>query len=128
MKVKVAYGADPETVTDLLMKIALSHPKGIREPGPSVIFQGFGDNSLDFQLLFWVPEARLHVAVNSEVAMKVAHEFREAGINLPAQKREVHITGIDTSVKELLDVSEGKQNVRPPDAPVIRSEAAHERK
>jgi len=47
---------------------------------------------------------------------------------MPAQKRELHVTGIDTSVKEFLDASEGKQSARPPDAPVIRSEAAREHK
>jgi len=124
VNVKVAYGADPETVVDLLMKTALSHPKVMREPGPSVFFLGFGDNSLDFQLLFWVPEARMHVAVNSDVAMKIANEFREAGINLPAQKRDLYVAGINSSVKGLLDVKEGDQSGRPIDPPVLRSDAA----
>jgi len=100
--VKVAYGADPEKVSEILVKTAVSHPKVMREPVPLVFFLGFGDNSLDFELHCWVPQGVFRKAVNSEIAMKLAHEFRDAGIEIPAPKRELYVTGIDTSVKELL--------------------------
>ncbi|MCI0665386.1 MAG: mechanosensitive ion channel [Acidobacteria bacterium] len=124
LTVKVAYGADPEKVAEILVKTAGSHPNVMHDPGPSVLFLGFGDNSLDFELQFWVPEARLHKRVNSEVAMTVAREFREAGINTPAQKRELYVSSIDPSVKELLDVGDGNQGARPIDTPAIRRDSA----
>ncbi len=124
LKFKVAYGADPEKVSRLLVETASAHPDVMREPKPSVYFLGFGDNSLDFELRFWVPQVRLHKRVGSEVAMKIAHEFQEAGIEIPAPRRELYVTGIDTSVKELLTAGEANQGARPLDAPGIRSDSA----
>ena len=127
--VKVAYGADPEKVSEILIATAVAHPNVMREPKPSVFFLGFGDNSLDFELHCWVPEARMHKRVNSEVASRIAHEFREAGIEIPAPKRQLYVTGIDTSVKELLAGDEANQSARPLDAPGARSDSvANERK
>jgi small-conductance mechanosensitive channel len=100
--VKVAYGADPERVSELLLETAQSHAEVVRQPSPQVFFLGFGDNSLDFELHFWVLQDVLTKKVNSEVAIKLAHEFREAGIEIAAPKRELYLTGIDPSVKEAL--------------------------
>ena len=122
LPVKVAYGADPEKVVELMIKTAVSHPNIMHDPGPSVSFQGFGDNSLNFELQFWVPQARLHGKVRSEVAMKVVHEFQEAGINMPALKRELYITGVNTSTKELLAAGKANQGPSPLIAPDIRSD------
>jgi potassium-dependent mechanosensitive channel len=102
LMVKVAYGEDPEKVSRLLVETALSHPDVLREPEPSVFFLGFGDTtSLGFELNFWVPKLEMHKRVNSEVAMKIAHVFREAGIEFPAPKR-APVTGVDAAVKEQL--------------------------
>lgn len=129
VQVKVAYGADPEKVSEILIATAVSHPDVMREPRPSVFFLGFGDNSLDFELHCWVPQARMHKRVNSEVATRIAHEFREAGIEIPAPKRELYVTGMDTSVKELLAGDEANQSARPPDTHSARSDSvANERK
>jgi potassium-dependent mechanosensitive channel len=102
LQFKVASGADPEKVSELLIKTVVSHPDVMREPRPVVFFLGFGDNSLDFEMQFWVPRIDLHLRVKSEVAMRIAHEFREAGIEIPAPRRELYVTGANTSVKELL--------------------------
>jgi potassium efflux system protein len=100
--VKVAYGEDPEKVARLLVETAVSHPDVLREPEPSVFFLGFGDTtSLGFELYFWVPKLEMHKRVNSEVAMKIAHVFREAGIEFPAPKR-APVTGANASLREQL--------------------------
>jgi potassium-dependent mechanosensitive channel len=100
--VKVAYGEDPEKVARILVETAVSHPDVLPEPEPTVFFLGFGDTtSLGFELSFWVPKLEMHKRVNSEVAMKIAHAFREAGIEFPAPKR-APVAGTDASVKEQL--------------------------
>ena len=81
--------------------MALSHPNVAREPHPVVFFLGFGDNSVDFELHCWVPKTIFHKKVNSEVALRIAREFRELGIEIPAPKRELHVFGLE-SVKGLL--------------------------
>lgn len=124
LQIKVAYGADPQQVSELLVEGAASHPDVMDEPPPSVRFLGFGDNSLDFELQFWVPQIGLRQDVSSEVAMKIVAELRKAGIRIPAPRRELYITGIDTSLKELLASGEPNQRVCPPNAPDAPSDLA----
>ncbi|MGB5588131.1 MAG: mechanosensitive ion channel domain-containing protein, partial [Gammaproteobacteria bacterium] len=49
----VAYGTDPERVIELVTEVANTNPLVIPEPQPFVIFNGFGDSSLDFELRAW---------------------------------------------------------------------------
>ena len=46
----VAYGSEVEKVRELLLSIAREHPAALKEPEPVVFFDGFGDNSLNFEL------------------------------------------------------------------------------
>ncbi len=108
LNVKVAYGADPEKVSELILKTIRSHPVVANDPEPLVFFLGFGDNSLDFELMFWVPDFMLRQKVRSEIAMRIAHEFKEAGIEIPAPRRELHVTGINTPMKDSRAADESK--------------------
>ncbi|MDE0111762.1 MAG: DUF3772 domain-containing protein, partial [Albidovulum sp.] len=50
VSVGVAYGTDPRKVERLLLEVARSNDKVMRNPEPQVIFAGFGASSLDFEL------------------------------------------------------------------------------
>ena len=52
VSVGVDYNSDVDQVKEILLDIADSHPHLMKNPTPNVIFKNFGDNSLDFQLIF----------------------------------------------------------------------------
>ncbi|MEM9136764.1 MAG: mechanosensitive ion channel domain-containing protein, partial [Cyanobacteria bacterium P01_F01_bin.42] len=52
--VGVAYGTELDKVKKLLLKAADDHDDVLRTPQPEVVFVGFGESSLDFELLVWV--------------------------------------------------------------------------
>ncbi|MCB1731396.1 MAG: mechanosensitive ion channel, partial [Halieaceae bacterium] len=54
VRVGVAYGSDVNLVTELLKKAAQEHPKVLKSPKSSVIFDDFGDNALVFDLNVWI--------------------------------------------------------------------------
>ena len=54
--VGVAYGTDPERVIEILIEIAGTHGEVLREPALAAVFQGFGESSLNFLLLFWADQ------------------------------------------------------------------------
>ena len=54
IKVGVAYGSDLDQVCALLDQVARAQPEVIRNPAPRVRNRGFGDSSVDFELLCWI--------------------------------------------------------------------------
>ncbi len=106
LPVGVAYGSDPKLVKELLERPAIQHPDVLTSPEPAVIFKGFGDSALDFELQFWVMQESNTVKVKSEVALEVMRLLNEAAIEIPYPQRDLHLRGVDASAAGLLTGNE----------------------
>lgn len=95
--VGVAYGTQPQKVTDLLLEVAAHHPEVYDEPAPIAIFHDFGVDALEFQLLVWMGHDRWF-RVSSELRTAITLALTEAGIEIPFPQRDLHIRSIDDSV------------------------------
>ena len=91
LDVGVAYGSDVERVRAVLLDAAREHGGVLREPGPEVWFRGFGESSLDFSLLVWIPEPGGRQRLRSDLYFAIDRKFREAAIEIPFPQRDVHI-------------------------------------
>lgn len=89
IKVGVAYGSDVEAVVDLLERIATNHDSVCKDPTPRVRMRGFGDSSLDFELLCWVDHPVERGRVTHELYMKIYNALNAAGIEIPFPQRDV---------------------------------------
>jgi len=89
VKVGVAYGSDVDELVGLLERIALDHDTVVQEPKPRVRMRGFGDSSLDFELLCWVRQPALRGLVTHQLYMKIYKELNAAGIEIPFPQRDV---------------------------------------
>ncbi len=88
----VSYGSDPQTVARILRETAAAHPDVLDEPKPDVIFVGFGDSSLDFELRVWtVIQVRTPLIIRSQLYFAVFAAFREHGIEIPFPQRDLHV-------------------------------------
>jgi potassium-dependent mechanosensitive channel len=108
LSVGVAYGTPPQRVIELLVAVASSHPDVLREPAPGASFQGFGDSTLNFQLLFWTT---IDVAgrVKSEVGVAVSEALERAGIEVPLPQRDLRLRSLEPAVRAaLLAGNEGR--------------------
>jgi small-conductance mechanosensitive channel len=88
--VGVAYGTNVRTVLDLLRETAGSHEEVLSYPPPMALFQGFGDSSLNFRLLFWTGRFENWLQVKSEVATRVSEALKEAKIEIPFPQRDIN--------------------------------------
>ncbi len=95
IKVGVAYGSDVDDVVELLEKIALQHETVVQDPKPRVRMRGFGDSSLDFELLCWVKQPALRGLVSHQLYMKIYKELNNAGIEIPFPQRDVWMRSVD---------------------------------
>lgn len=91
LKVGVAYGSDVDEVVELLERIAFEHDTVVQDPKPRVRMRGFGDSSLDFELLCWVRQPALRGLVAHQLYMKIYKELNAAGVEIPFPQRDVWV-------------------------------------
>jgi small-conductance mechanosensitive channel len=95
VKVGVAYGTDPERVLTLLEEVARANPDVLDEPPPVVLFAGFGESSLDFELYAWSAAFETTRSTQSQLAVAVHRALVEAGIEIPFPQRDLHLRTAD---------------------------------
>jgi potassium efflux system protein len=95
--VGVAYGSDVSLVMETLMTCAAANPKVAKTPVPQVLFQSFGENSLDFELRIWALDIDEMVNVKSELHQEIDRSFRQAGIVIAFPQRDLHLRSTDES-------------------------------
>ncbi len=89
--VGVAYGSDIELVKKLLIKAAESCKLVFKQPGPTVIFNDFGESSLNFRVAFTVEDSFNSRIPKSEIRFAIDRLFRENNISIPFPQRDIHI-------------------------------------
>ncbi|NEQ38053.1 MAG: mechanosensitive ion channel [Okeania sp. SIO3I5] len=87
--VGVAYGTDPVLVTEALLDVARTERNILKNPSPKVWFKGFGDSSLDFELLVWIDHPQDIDPITSSLNFLIEHEFNQRDIVIPFPQRDL---------------------------------------
>ncbi len=97
--VSVSFNSDVELVKNALIEVAHAHPEVIKEltpemedvTAPFVRFTNFGESSLDFELLAWIPDSFERFDVASDLHFMIWEKFKEYNITIPFPQRDVHL-------------------------------------
>ncbi len=89
--VGVSYGADVELVGETLLEVGRAHPEVLSDPQPQMQFLGFGDSSLNFDLLVWIEDPTRQYIVISDLNFAIVRAFRERNITIPFPQRDLHV-------------------------------------
>ncbi len=104
----VAYGIKPRRVHELLLEIAANDPRVLKTPPPTVVFKGFGDSSLDFELRCHVSEVLDGVEVATYLRYDIVDAFERENIPIPFPQRDVNLKIED--IERLADAIEKARN------------------
>jgi len=93
VKVGVAYGSPTREVVRLLKHAADEHGRVLSQPEPFVLFVDFADNSLNFEVHFWIKMRTIteRLRVESDIRFRIDTLFREAHISIAFPQRDVHL-------------------------------------
>jgi potassium efflux system protein len=89
--VGIAYGSDTDKARELMLETLKKNPKVLETPAPQVLFVGFGDSSLDFELRVFLRNFDERVPVRHAVHTEINKVLEAAGISIPFPQRDLNI-------------------------------------
>jgi len=91
----VSYGSNPEQVRDVVLQVARANADVLDTPAADVIFTGFGDSALNFELRVWT-ETRVQnpKVLASDLYYAMFRAFREHKIEIPFPQRDLHLKSV----------------------------------
>ena len=109
--VGVAYGSPVREVERLMIEAVLGHEDVLKVPEPFVLFNDFGDNSLVFDVFFWIMVSRImdRRIIESNIRFRIDDLFRKAGIVIAFPQRDVHLDTTTPLQFKILDANGGTE-------------------
>ncbi len=90
--VGISYDSDLDLATRLILEAAHESGRILGEPEPTCLLIGFGDNSVDLELRYWLDDPEDGVSnVTDAVLRKIWSKFKQHDIEIPFPQRDLHI-------------------------------------
>ncbi len=86
----VEYGSDVEKVKELLLLAGKDINGVLDRPAPIVLFQNFGDSSLDFILRCWTKDFDNWLTIESDLRFEINKLFEENSIVIPFPQTDIN--------------------------------------
>jgi small-conductance mechanosensitive channel len=92
LPVQIAYECDPELAMRLLTQATEGHPRIVHDPSPVARLMGFGNNGINLELRFWIPDPQEGVNnVRSDVNRRIWRLFQEHGVVIPYPRGDFRV-------------------------------------
>lgn len=96
--VGVSYSSDIRLVKETLLHIAESSEAVLEDPPPQVLFLGFGDSTLNFELRVFCSNFESFLPLRDEMHMAITDAFREKGIEIAFPQRDLHLRTVESHI------------------------------
>lgn len=93
--VGVSYNEDPDRILEILKGIPKKVDIVLNYPEPLILFTGFGDSSLDFELRAYIADVSNSLGARTALRVAIFKAFREEGVEIPFPQRDLHLRGVE---------------------------------
>jgi potassium efflux system protein len=90
VSVGIAYGSSVESALKILREVARDNSNVVENPKPQVIFENFGDSTLEMTLRCFVDHVEGLWLTTSDLNSEIYQRFSEAGIVIAFPQRDIH--------------------------------------
>jgi potassium efflux system protein len=87
----VSYKSDPEVIRQLATETAMHHHLVLTDPPPALLFLGYGDSSIDFNLSVSVNQPEMSGVVRSDLYYMLWKVFAEHDVEIPFPQRDLNL-------------------------------------
>ncbi|MFW5961673.1 MAG: mechanosensitive ion channel family protein [bacterium] len=109
-EVGVSYSSDLRLVQELMMKAIEEKERILTNPEPNVLLIGFGDNSVNFELRFWISDPRNGIQnIRSQVLLSIWDHFNEHDIVIPFPQQDYHLKSLPDELNDYLNQKKNSQ-------------------
>lgn len=107
--VGIAYGSDTDAARDIMLEAVRALPKVLSTPAPNVLFMGFGESSLDFQIRVFLKTFDDRVPMTHIIHTEINKALEAANIAIPFPQRDLNIVSQNIPVEKLTDTPKPKK-------------------
>lgn len=115
VKIGVAYREDAARIRALLLDIAEQNPTCLMEPAPVVIFEGFGESSLNFLFGVWATQANF-LKLKNGIQEDIKARFDAEGVEIPFPHRTLYVGSTTDAFPVRVVDNEGEATPPAPDS------------
>ncbi|MFL2586893.1 MAG: mechanosensitive ion channel family protein [Flavobacteriaceae bacterium] len=90
INISVAYETDIKKFKKIIIEVAVQHPDVIKTKDPILLFQDFGESSLDFTLIVFTENAFKGGIIKSDIRFAIEQALRLNNIEIPFPQRVIH--------------------------------------
>jgi small-conductance mechanosensitive channel len=87
----VSYKSDPEMVRQLAVDTGARHPLVLADPPPRLLFRGYGESSIDFELRASINQPEMTLQIVSDLYYALWTTFKEHDITIPFPQRDLNL-------------------------------------
>ena len=95
VRVGISYDVPPATVKDAAAQILASEPNVLQDPAPNVWLVDYGDSSIVYELVFWIPSYAERDETVDRVRTRLWYSLKDAAIEIPFPIRTVRMASAD---------------------------------
>ncbi len=93
--VGVSYNEDPDRIMEILAGIPQRVEMVLNSPEPVILFTGFGDSSLDFEIRAFIADVSNSLKARTAIRLEIFKAFKAENVEIPFPQRDLHLRSAD---------------------------------